>query len=89
MNQYLNSLDSSSWLQHIKSVLDAAIFITRVRQKKECVKKELFCFFSRLLKLKRKMFLFIVQMVGIEQHNVVHYHLSFFVHIIDQFMVFE
>ncbi|CAF4344730.1 unnamed protein product, partial [Adineta steineri] len=30
MNQYLNALDSSSWLQHIKSVLDAAIFIARV-----------------------------------------------------------
>ncbi|CAF1474994.1 unnamed protein product [Adineta steineri] len=29
MNQYLNALDSSSWLQHIKAVLDAAIFIAR------------------------------------------------------------
>ncbi|CAF1000015.1 unnamed protein product [Rotaria sordida] len=29
MNQYLNALDNSSWLQHIKSVLDAAIFIAR------------------------------------------------------------
>ncbi|CAF1610320.1 unnamed protein product [Adineta ricciae] len=29
MNQYLNSLDNSSWLQHIKAVLDAAIFIAR------------------------------------------------------------
>ena len=32
MNQYLNALDSSSWLQHIKSVLDAAIFIARVNE---------------------------------------------------------
>ncbi len=32
MNQYLNSLDNSSWLQHIKSVLDAAIFIARVKE---------------------------------------------------------
>jgi hypothetical protein len=31
MNQYLSALDSSSWLQHIRAVLDAAIFITRVR----------------------------------------------------------
>lgn len=30
MNQYLNGLDHSSWLQHIKSVLDAAIFTARV-----------------------------------------------------------
>jgi len=29
MNQYLNALDSTSWLQHIKAVLDAAIFIAR------------------------------------------------------------
>ncbi|UJR22795.1 hypothetical protein I4U23_025827 [Adineta vaga] len=29
MNQYLNALDNSSWLQHIKAVLDAAIFIAR------------------------------------------------------------
>ncbi|UJR26200.1 hypothetical protein I4U23_007543 [Adineta vaga] len=29
MNQYLSALDNSSWLQHIKAVLDAAIFITR------------------------------------------------------------
>ncbi|CAF2973142.1 unnamed protein product [Rotaria sp. Silwood2] len=29
MNQYLNALDNSSWLQHIKAVIDAAIFITR------------------------------------------------------------
>lgn len=33
MNQYLNALDSSSWLQHIKSVLDAAILIARVIKK--------------------------------------------------------
>lgn len=32
MNQYLNSLENSSWLQHIKSLLDAAIFIARVCQ---------------------------------------------------------
>jgi hypothetical protein len=30
MNQYLNGLDNSSWLQHIKAVLDAAVFIARV-----------------------------------------------------------
>jgi myotubularin-related protein 6/7/8 len=35
MNQYLNSLDSSSWLQHIKSILDAAIVITRVGRRKQ------------------------------------------------------
>ncbi|CAF2134637.1 unnamed protein product [Rotaria magnacalcarata] len=29
MNQYLNSLDNTSWLQHIKAVLEAAIFIAR------------------------------------------------------------
>ncbi|CAM4750036.1 unnamed protein product [Rotaria magnacalcarata] len=29
MNQYLNALDNSSWLQHIKSILDAAILIAR------------------------------------------------------------
>ncbi len=32
MNQYLNALDNSSWLQHIKAVLDAAIFIARVKK---------------------------------------------------------
>jgi myotubularin-related protein 6/7/8 len=32
MNQYLNALDNSSWLQHIKAVLDAAIFIARVNK---------------------------------------------------------
>jgi hypothetical protein len=32
MNQYLNALDNSSWLQHIKSLLDAAIFIARVNK---------------------------------------------------------
>jgi hypothetical protein len=32
MNQYLNALDNSSWLQHIKSVIDAAIFIARVQK---------------------------------------------------------
>lgn len=29
MNQYINALDSSSWLQHIKAVLDGAVFIAR------------------------------------------------------------
>lgn len=29
MNQYLNSLENSAWLQHIKSILDAAITIAR------------------------------------------------------------
>ena len=33
MNQYLSSLDSSGWLQHIRSVLEAAIFIARVKTK--------------------------------------------------------
>ena len=32
MNQYLNALDNSSWLQHIRAVLDAAIFIARVKR---------------------------------------------------------
>jgi hypothetical protein len=31
MNQYLNAFDNCSWLQHVKAVLDAAIFIARVR----------------------------------------------------------
>lgn len=35
MNQYLGALDNSSWLQHIKAVLDAAIFIARVSDKCE------------------------------------------------------
>jgi len=30
MNQYISALDSSSWLQHIKAVLDGAVFIARV-----------------------------------------------------------
>lgn len=30
MNQYIGALDSSSWLQHIKAVLDGAVFIARV-----------------------------------------------------------
>jgi myotubularin-related protein 6/7/8 len=29
MNQYINALDNTSWLQHIKAVLDGAIFIAR------------------------------------------------------------
>ena len=33
MNQYLNALDNSGWLQHIRSVLEAAIFIARVSEK--------------------------------------------------------
>jgi len=40
MNQYLNSLDNSSWLQHIKAVLDAAIFIARVKKKSFYLKKK-------------------------------------------------
>jgi hypothetical protein len=89
MNQYLNSLESSTWLQHIKSVLDAAIFIARVNTNRifEFLKESLFS--PRLLQLKRKMFLFIVLMVGIERHNVVHYHLFFSVHTIVLYMVFE
>ena len=34
MNQYLSALDSSGWLQHVRSVLEAAIFIARVREKR-------------------------------------------------------
>ena len=30
MNQYLYGLENSSWLQHIKSLLDTAVFIARV-----------------------------------------------------------
>ncbi len=33
MSQYLNALDNTSWLQHIKAVLDGAIFIARVKKK--------------------------------------------------------
>jgi len=89
MNQYLNALDNSSWLQHIKAVLDAAIFIARVNKTRQKKKKSFLSFcFSRLLKLKRKMFLFIAQMVGIVLHNVVHYLHFFLVHIIDQYMDF-
>jgi hypothetical protein len=32
MNQYINALDNSSWLQHIKALLDAAIIIARVKR---------------------------------------------------------
>jgi hypothetical protein len=30
MNQFLNALESTSWLQHIKAVIDGATFIARV-----------------------------------------------------------
>ena len=32
MNQYLNALDNTGWLPHIKAVLEGAIFIARVRE---------------------------------------------------------
>lgn len=30
MSQFLNALDNTGWLQHIRAVLDGAIFIARV-----------------------------------------------------------
>jgi hypothetical protein len=39
MNQYLNAIDNTSWLQHIKAVLDGAIFIARVKQLKNFNRK--------------------------------------------------
>jgi len=89
MNQYLNSLENSGWLQHIKSILDAAICITQVK-KNQNHKISLNSFiFRRLSTLNRLMFLFILPMVGIVPLNVVHYHLFFFVLTIDPFMDFE
>ena len=88
MNQYLNSLENSSWLQHIKSLLDAAIFIARVRDL-EYIDQEYLRFLFRQLMWKRKMFSFTVLMVGIEQLNAVHYRRFFSVHTIVLFMVFE
>jgi hypothetical protein len=39
MNQYLNAIDNTSWLQHIKAVLDGAIFIARVKRLKNFNRK--------------------------------------------------
>ena len=89
MNQFLNALDSTSWLQHIKAVIDGATFIARVNIFHDFENGICQGLSFRQLKSKRKMFLFIVPTVGIEQHSVVHYLHFFFVHTIDQSMDFE
>lgn len=36
MTDFLWGLENSGWLKHIKAVLDAGVFIARVRVKKNC-----------------------------------------------------